>query len=408
MLWETLTSTFSSTTIIHQLKNLSTLFSHAFIPLISNPTHLTSYSATLIDNIFTNSLSQNALNSVVLNDLSDHLPVFAYFSGKTLTRHGENKVFISKITDKNLCKFNENVSNTNWASFLDEDLNMAYNNFIDEYSRVYNACFPLNVIKGKLLNNCSSPWITPGLLKSINKKNRLYEKFIRSPSLSNERKYKTYKNKLNHLIRTAKRKYYDTNFESAKNDFRTTWKLLNEVINKRKSKSPLPSSFASEGKTITDPVEIADKFCKYFTNIGPNLARAIRDVNSSFRSFLGDVNHPPITLQPTDPCELESICSMFASGKAPYYDSISMRVIKHSFHLISAPLANIINLSLQKGIFPDKLKIAKVIPIYKADDPGQLPRRFYLSDGLEHGTLKSFYEIQTGSGIAYYTARRIQ
>ena len=45
-----------------------------------------------------------------------------------------------------------------------------------------------------------------------------------------------------------------------------------------------------------------------------------------------------------------------------------MRVIKHSFHLFSAPLANI-NLSLQKGILPDKLKIAKVIPVYKADDP---------------------------------------
>ena len=129
------------------------------------------------------------------------------------------------------------------------------------------------------------------------------------------------------------------------------------------------SSFASEGKTITDPVEIADKFCKYFTNIGPNLARAISDVNSSFSSFLGDVNHPPITLQPTDPCELESICSMFASGKAPGYDNISMRVIKHSFDLISAPLANIIDLSLPKGIFPEKLKIAKVIPIYKVDDP---------------------------------------
>ena len=255
-------------------------------------------------------------------------------------------------------KFNKNVSNTNWASFLDEDPNTAYNNFIDEYSRVYNA-----------LNNCSSPWITPGLLKSINKKNRLYKKFITSPSLSNERKYKAYKNKLNHLIRIAKRKYYDTKFESAKNDLRTTWKLLNEVINKRKSKSPLPSSFASEGKTITDPVEIADKFCKYFTNIGPNLARAIRALNFSFSSFLGGVNHPPIIMQPTDPCELGSICSMFASWKAPGHDNISMRVIKHSFHLISAPLANIINLSLQKGIFPDKLKIAKVIPIYKADDP---------------------------------------
>ena len=172
---------------------------------------------------------------------------------------------------------------------------------------------------------------------------------------------------MNHLIRIAKRKYYDTKFESAKNDLRTTWKLLNEVINKRKS--PLPSSFASEGETITDPVEIADKFCKYFTNIGPNLARAIRALNFSFSSFLGGVNHPPIIMQPTDPCELGRICSMFASWKAPGYDNISMRVIKHSFHLISAPLANIINLSLQKGIFPDKLKIAKVIPIYKADDP---------------------------------------
>ena len=102
-----------------------TLFSHAFIPLISNPTRLTSYSATLIDNIFTNNLSQNILNGIVLNYLSHHLPVFAYFSGKTLTRDGENKVFINKITNENLRKFNQNVSNTNWASFLDEDPNMA-------------------------------------------------------------------------------------------------------------------------------------------------------------------------------------------------------------------------------------------------------------------------------------------
>ena len=58
--------------------------------------------------------------------------------------------------------------------------------------------------------------------------------------------------------------------------------------------------------------------------------------------------------------------------QVPGYDNISMRIIKHSFHLISAPLAIIINLSLQKGIFPDKLKIAKVIPVFKADNPSLL------------------------------------
>ena len=152
-----------------------------------------------------------------------------------------------------LRKFNENVSNTNWSSLLDEDPNMAYNNCIDKYSRIYNACFPLKAIKSKPLKNRSSPWISPRLLKFINNKNQLHKKIIRSPSLSNERIYKSHKNKLNHLIRLAKRKYYDTKFESAKNDLRTTWKLLNEVINKRRSRAPFPSSFESEGKTITDP-----------------------------------------------------------------------------------------------------------------------------------------------------------
>ena len=233
---------------------------------------------------------------------------------------------------------------------------MSYNNFIDEYSRIYNACFPLETIKGKLLKNRSSPWISPGLFKPINKKTNCTENLLDHHLYPMSESINPTKIKLNHLIRPAKRKYYDTKFESAKNDLRTTWKLLNEAINKR-SRAPFPSSFESEGKTITDPEEIGDKFCKYFTNSGPNLAGAIRDVNSSVSSFIGDVNLPPITLRPTNPCELESICSMFASGKAPGYDNISMRVIKHSFHLISAPLTTIINLSLEKGIFPEKLKL---------------------------------------------------
>ena len=92
----------------------------------------------------------------------------------------------------------------NWSSLLNKDPNMAYNNFLDEYSRIYNACFPLKAIKGKL---CLAQ------------------------------------------------------FESTKNGLRTTWKLFNEVTNKRRSRAPFPSSFESKGKTITDPEEIADKFC---------------------------------------------------------------------------------------------------------------------------------------------------
>ena len=127
---------------------------------------------------------------------------------------------------------------------------------------------------------------------------------------------------MNHLIRIAKRTYYDSKLEDAKNDLRTTWKLLNEAINKRKNNPSLPSSFKSDGKTITDPMDIADRFCKYVTNIGPNLASAIPTVNSAtFRSFLGSRDYPPIILKPTDTCELENICSLLSPRKAPGYDS---------------------------------------------------------------------------------------
>ena len=96
-------------------------------------------------------------------------------------------------------------------------------------------------------------------------------------------------------------------------------------------------------------MDIADRFCKYFTNTGPNLASAIPTVNSAtFHSFLGGKDYPPIILQPTDTRELESICSLFSPRKAHGYDNIAMRVIKHSFHLISAPLTDIKNLSLPR------------------------------------------------------------
>ena len=60
--------------------------------------------------------------------------------------------------------------------------------------------------------------------------------------------------------------YITTNskLEEVKNNLRITWTLLNEVINKRENNPSLPSSFKSDGNTITDPMDITDRFCKYF------------------------------------------------------------------------------------------------------------------------------------------------
>ena len=75
---------------------------------------------------------------------------------------------------------------------------------------------------------------------------------------------KSYKNKLNHSLRIAKRLYYEKNLNNVQSNTRATWKVLNENLNRSKRNSIRCSTFKADDREITDPVEIAKKFCSYF------------------------------------------------------------------------------------------------------------------------------------------------
>lgn len=348
---------------------LDSLFPHMLIPLITKPTRVTSHSATLIDNIFTNCFQQNILNGLILNDISDHFPVFAYFKKDSPTRRGNEVIYKRDYAERNLLKFQTALSQVNWSSVLiGEDPNGLYNDFVSEYNRHLEECFPLKMYKPNSYNKPKTPWISKALLVSVRKKNKLYKKYMTNPTIYRERKYKEYKNKLNHLIRIAKRTYYDTKFEQAKSDLKTTWKLINEVINIRKKKSFYPTSFNINNNMISDPKKIADEFCQYFTNVGTSLANKILPSSHSFESFLKPAVLETIFLRPTHESELREICMSFKNGRVSGYDNIPMHTIKNVFEFISKPLTHIINKSLENGVFPDSLKIAKIIPIFKSGD----------------------------------------
>jgi hypothetical protein len=169
-----------------------------------------------------------------------------------------------------------------WTSVVvGQDPNKLFDSFSAEYNKHFEDCFPLKISKHSS-RKPKTPWITKGLLVSVRKKNKLYKKYLGNPTLQCELHYKRYKNKLNHLIRNAKKTYYDNKFDRAKSDLKETWKLINEVINTKSKKSSLPSSFKSNGTVITDPLEIANGFCKYFTNIGSSLASRILPTNCEF------------------------------------------------------------------------------------------------------------------------------
>ena len=51
------------------------------------------------------------------------------------------------------------------------------------------------------------PWVTPGILKSIRTKDKLYEKYITKPTFENKIKYTKFRNLLYNLLPTSKKSY---------------------------------------------------------------------------------------------------------------------------------------------------------------------------------------------------------
>ena len=115
----------------------------------------------------------------------------------------------------------------------------AYNVFLDKFTNIYNSCFPLKKITTSN-NKPRKPWLLKGLLKSIKRKSKLYHRYVNNPSVSNENTYKRFKNKLNHLLRMAKRECYENQIKYAESNIKHTWKILNELINRKKNQRSYP------------------------------------------------------------------------------------------------------------------------------------------------------------------------
>ena len=144
---------------------------------------------------------------------------------------------------------------------------------------------------------------------------------------------------------------------------------MNNAIGKNKKKI-LPYPLVDEiGESITSTEKVANKFCKYFTNIGRNLADKIAPASKSFQDFIDSVPSDSLSsFTYVTAGELKTMTTGFKDGKAPGADNIPISIVKRTLDLISDPLLSIINLSLSSGVFPDRLKISKIIPIFKSDN----------------------------------------
>ena len=155
---------------------------------------------------------------------------------------------------------------------------------------------------------------------------------------------------------------FEKKLKDVKSNSHATWKILNEILNRKEVKTHVNTVFRSEDLEISDPLEVANRFCNHFSSIGPNLAKAIQLPSCSHKDLLCGSFQESIFLNPTTKGEIITIAQSFAS------DNIPMSIIKESIQIIAEPLTYIMNLSISNGIVPDQMKIARVVPLFKADD----------------------------------------
>ena len=108
----------------------------------------------------------------------------------------------------------------------------------------------------------------------------------------------------------------------------------------------------------------------FFTIVGQKIAKYIKcGGNKNYSYYLNKQINSTFTFKNIDGIIVKKTINNLPTKNSCGYDDISSKLLKVIAPLIIKPLTLLINQVLNTGIFPDKLKIAKVIPIYKKDDP---------------------------------------
>lgn len=332
---------------------------------IESPTRITHTSRTAIDNVFSN--IPNIAVSVLNTAISDH------FAQEALVHNFEPNIkkptekLIRTLKAQNINILNNLLKKENWMFLNDysctEDMYNAFSNCFNNYLDM--SC-PYKKSK-QVQRTKNSSWITRGILVSRDRLKLYNNIFINTQNEEFKIFFRRYKQTYKNVIKAAKA--YDVNkaLNETENFSKTAWKIINNSKgSKIKTKSEI-KQIKINNREVEDSMEIANEFNFYFSTI------ALAFQSQTNPRVVANDREPAFSmaLTPVDEAEVSRVIQKLNSKKTCDNNGISVWLLKQCFKNILIPLTKIINSSFETGIFPSILKIAKVVPIYKKDDPSQ-------------------------------------
>ena len=152
-------------------------------------------------------------------------------------------------------------------------------------------------------------------------------------------------------------------FTSFKTNTKKLWQAVNKLTGKKGNSSKI-SNIIVNNENLTDPSKISEAFNNFFVNVAPELEKNLPPTEKNPLDYLSPRNPASMRVPHATLNDIISIIRSLKSKKCNVND-FSPLILKKNAHHIAGPLTKLFNQSIQSGKFPDILKCANVIPLYK-------------------------------------------
>ena len=350
-----------------ETQNLTSLmYAKHFLPAITKatrfPPNLSTVLPSSLDQIWVNNLVPFS-SGIIWEDTTDHCPNFIKLNFPIPSCPDEPiNISFRLYTDMAEQELARRLAETDWDFiFLNDDVNSNFVKFETIVNRYYCELFPL---KSKTISSKrhSKPWLSPSLLSKIRQKSE-YFKLFRRGVISVETNNR-FKNQVNKLVKETKDNYYINLFCSCRNDMRRSWRALNGLCGRGgKSKVEIEKLIVDDVPILRSG-EIAETLNDFFVSVGTNLEASLPPP-PQVAPRVPPVQNSSIYLFPVSFGECNKIIQALKNTKNSI-DYIPVKIFKSISSSIVKPLTQLINSSFLSGVFPDRLKIARVTPIFKS------------------------------------------
>lgn len=357
---------------------ISTLNINGLECLLKEPTRITSTTSTCIDHVFARVANKAKVAvEVQLRNVSitDHLMTMVTVCMHQPVVVGVAESFGTDNTESyriNYETLNTLLVDMDWSDvYKESNPSIAFDVFINNLKKLISQSIVNKPSKVKKIKKLK-PWMTDFIYMKISIKNKIFSKVKKHPQNVKLKSYFVkYRNKLHNDIRILRDSYYCNLFESCKGNSKKTWNVIKDVTG-QKTKNNSDIKLRIRDEIVSDKKIIADEFNAFFLSVVENL-NIVNDIPMNFDNmeykqyFPQQFNVKSMFLDAVSVEDLREVINSLKNSTAPGIDGINTVLVKHIHPHITPVLLHLINISFERGIFPEKLKTAVVVPLHKGN-----------------------------------------